>query len=129
LERGWIDNDRLSREVSRRLSPGISADLGAGWFEGLAKRNRYALIARQSLWEQLDQYIGSLDEQEFRRSLVFLRRAFGDFSPQEKRSIAENLAQLWGVTADEAAEVLDGPLSESEEQALSDMNDFDFGDL
>lgn len=129
LERGWMDNDRLSREVSRRLSPGISADLGAGWFEGLAKRNRYALIARQSLWEQLDQYIGSLDEPEFRRSLVFLRRAFGDFSPQEKRNIAENLAQLWGVTADEAAEVLDGPLSESEEQALSDLNDFDFGDL
>jgi len=129
LERGWMDNDRLSREVSRRLSPGISADLGAGWFEGLAKRNRYALIARQALWEQLDQYIRSLDEPEFRRSLVFLRRAFGDFSPQEKRSIAENLAHLWGVTAEQAAEVLDGPLSESEEQALSDLNDFDFGDL
>lgn len=129
LERGWMDNDRLAREVSRRLSPGISADLGAGWFEGLAKRNRYALIARQALWEQLDQYIRSLDEPEFRRSLVFLRRAFGDFGPQEKRSVAENLAQLWGVDADEAAEVLDGPLSDSEEQALSDLNDFDFGDL
>lgn len=129
LERGWMDNSRLSREVSRRLSSGISADLGAGWFEGLAKRNRYALIARQALWEQLDQYIGSLDEPEFRRSLVFLRRAFGDFSTQEKRSIAENLAHLWGVTAEQASEVLDGPLSDSEEQALSDLNDFDFGDL
>ena len=53
LERGLIANDELAKEVSRRLSPGIPADLGAGWFEGLSKRNRYALLARQPLWEQL----------------------------------------------------------------------------
>ncbi len=52
LERGLIANEDLAREVSRRLSPGIPADLGAGWFEGLAKRNRYALLARQPLWER-----------------------------------------------------------------------------
>lgn len=129
LERGWMSNEQLAREVSRRLSPGIAADLGAGWFEGLAKRNRYAIIARQVLWQQLDDYVASLDETQFRRSLVFLRRAFGDFSPQEKRSIAENLAHLWGVHPDEASELLDGPLSEKDEQALSDLNEFDFGDL
>ncbi|MDP1563815.1 MAG: DUF5682 family protein [Pirellulaceae bacterium] len=126
LERGWMDNDALGREVSRRLSPGIAADLGAGWFEGLASRNRYALIARQVLWEQLTGYISQLDDEEFRRSLVFLRRAFGAFSPNEKRSIAENLANIWGVDAEQAAEELDGLLNEAEEQALADLNDFDF---
>ncbi len=129
LERGWMSNDSLAREVSRRLSPGISADLGAGWFEGLAGRNRYALIARQVLWEQLAEYVASLDDEQFRRSLVFLRRAFGSFSPQEKRNIAENLANVWGVDVDQAAEVLDGPLSETEQQAIADLNEFDFGDL
>ncbi len=74
LERGLIANEALSSEVSRRISPGVPADLGAGWFEGLAKRNRYALLARQSLWEQLAQYVESLDEEQFRRALVFLRR-------------------------------------------------------
>ncbi|MEZ6141519.1 MAG: DUF5682 family protein [Zavarzinella sp.] len=129
LERGWMTNEALVREVSRRLSPGISADLGAGWFEGLAQRNRYALIARQILWEALDSYVGSLDEDQFRRSLVFLRRAFGDFSHNERRSIAENLAEVWGVNSDAASEALDGPLSQKEEEALEDLNDFDFGDI
>mgnify|MGYP007025207652 CR=1 FL=1 len=36
LERGKADEALLSREVARRLSPGVPADLGAGWFEGLA---------------------------------------------------------------------------------------------
>lgn len=126
LERGWMDNQALGREVSRRLSPGISADLGAGWFEGLASRNRYALIARQILWEHLAAYISQLDDAEFRRSLVFLRRAFGTFSPHEKRSVAENLANVWGVDVAQAAEVLDGPMNEAEEQALAELNDFDF---
>ncbi|HVW00697.1 MAG TPA: DUF5682 family protein, partial [Planctomycetaceae bacterium] len=129
LERGLLSNDELGREVSRRLSPGISADLGAGWFEGVSKRNRYALLARQPLWEQLADYVQSLDEEQFRRAIVFLRRAFGGFSPQEKRRIAENLGEHWGVNPDQASEVLNQPLTEKEEQSLSDLNEFDFEDL
>lgn len=129
LERGSMDNEALVREVSRRLSPGISADLGAGWFEGLAKRNRYGLIARQVLWDTLDRYVSTLDDEQFKRSLVFLRRAFGEFSPNEKRNIAENLAEVWGVHGEDVKESLDGPLTQQEEQALEDLNDFDFGDL
>ena len=129
LERGLLSNDELGREVSRRLSPGIAADLGAGWFEGVSKRNRYALLARQPLWEQLADYVQSLDEEQFRRAIVFLRRAFGGFSPQEKRRIAENLGEHWGVNPDQASEVLNQPLTEKEEQSLSDLNEFDFEDL
>ncbi|QEH36064.1 hypothetical protein OJF2_46220 [Aquisphaera giovannonii] len=126
LERGLIENDALAREVSRRLSPGVPADLGAGWFEGLARRNRYALLARQALWEQLAGYVESLDEEQFRRALVFLRRAFGPFSPREKRHIAENLGELWGLNADVASEMIEQPLTEAEEESLKDLNEFDF---
>ncbi|MEZ6122474.1 MAG: DUF5682 family protein [Planctomycetaceae bacterium] len=129
LERGLISNDELAREVSRRLSPGISADLGAGWFEGLAGRNRYALLARQPLWEQLARYIESLDDDQFHRALVFLRRAFGSFSASETRQIAENLGEFWGVGGDLASELMSQPLTEQEEQVLEDLNDFDFDDL
>ncbi len=129
LERGLVANETLAKEVSRRLSPGIPADLGAGWFEGLSKRNRYALLARQPLWEQLAGYVQSLDDEQFRRALVFLRRAFGGFSPQEKRHIAENLGEAWGVHADTASELIAQPLTEQEEQTLSDLNEFDFNDL
>ena len=129
LERGLMVNETLAREVSRRISPGVPADLGAGWFEGLAQRNRYALLARQTLWEQLADYIASLDDEQFRRALVFLRRAFGSFSPQEKRHIAENLGQCWGLATDSASELMEQPLTEKEEEKLKELNDFDFGDL
>ena len=129
LERGLIENEVLSREVSRRLSPGVPADLGAGWFEGLAGRNRYALLARQALWAQLAAYIESLDEAEFRRAVVFLRRSFGAFSAREKRTIAENLGHYWGVDEDAASELLEAPLTEEEEAKLKDLNAFDFSDL
>ncbi len=129
LERGLIENDDLAREVSRRLSPGVAADLGAGWFEGLAKRNRYSLLARQSLWEQLAQYVADLEETQFRRAVVFLRRAFGEFSPREKRNITENLGELWGLNKDTTAEMLEKPLSEAEQEKLADLDSFGFDDL
>lgn len=81
MERGAIPAGEVAAEVSRRLSPGIPADLGAGWFEGLSMRNRYGLLSRMSLWEQLNDYINALEDEEFKRALVFLRRAFSTFSP------------------------------------------------
>ncbi len=129
LERGLILNDDLAKEVSRRISPGVAADLGAGWFEGLAQRNRYALLARQKLWEQLADYIASLEEDQFARALVFLRRAFAPFSPREKRQIAENLGEYWGLNADTASELIEQPLTEEEEETLQDLNEFNFDDL
>jgi hypothetical protein len=129
LERGLLANEELIREVSRRLSSGVPADLGAGWFEGLSKRNRYALLARQVLWQQLADYVASLDEDHFRRSLVFLRRAFGGFSAREKRQITENLGEHWGVSGDVASEAIETDLTETEEKTLKSLNDFNFDDL
>ena len=129
LERGAADENLLSREVSRRLSPGVPAELGAGWFEGLASKNRYALIARLSLWRNLDGYLGGLDDTDFRRALVFLRRAFADFSPAEKNDIAENLGEIWGVNAAQAAELLMNDITQSEQEVLSGLDEFDFDDI
>ena len=129
LERGLFSNDELAREVSRRLSPGISADLGAGWFEGLARRNRYALLTRLVLWEQLAGYVASLTDEEFKRALVFLRRAFGDFSRAEKRSITENLGEIWGANPDAVSEVLSEELTEKEKKKLDELSDFNFEEL
>ncbi|MBE5963249.1 MAG: hypothetical protein E7256_18020 [Lachnospiraceae bacterium] len=129
LERGKITNELLHAEVSRRLSKGTPADLGAAWFEGLALKNRYVLISRLSLWSQLSDYIDALDEEEFKRALVFLRRAFMDFSPKERNSIAENLGEVWGFEPDEVSEVLQNAMTEEEISKLDDLDDFDFDDL
>ncbi|MBW7475327.1 hypothetical protein K0T92_11260 [Paenibacillus oenotherae] len=129
LERNEAGEEECALEVSRRLSPGIPADLGAGWFEGLSMRNRYALLSRDYLWRQLDAYIQSLEAEPFKRSLVFLRRAFGTFEPREKAAIAEMMGDIWGAGAEEAGVVLQRPLNEDEKEQLDELNDYDFGDL
>jgi hypothetical protein len=129
MERNLLNNDDLAREVSRRLSPGIEPDLGAGWFEGLAMRNRYVLISRLELWLQLDEYLKSLTNDEFLRALIFLRRSFSTFSPQDKQSICENLGELWDINKDQVSEVLSERLNEEEKEKLDELNDFDFGDI
>ncbi len=113
IERGLVEESLLAVEVSRRLSKGVPADLAAGWFEGLAKKNRYSLIIRLSLWKQLDSYLQNLDDEEFKRALVFLRRAFADFSSNEKSNISENLGEIWGVEPEQAADILMRSITEA----------------
>ena len=129
MERGLLADEELGREVHRRLSRGIPAQLGAGWFAGLSRKNRYALIARLSLWRELSGYLDELDEEEFKRALLFLRRAFADFSPREKFDVAENLAEIWQIDVEQAAEILGGPLKEEEQEILASLGDFDFDDI
>ncbi len=129
LETGQIDSQDLGREVERRLSKGIPAELGAGWFEGLSMKNHYALIGRLTLWEKLSEYLDTLDNEEFKRALVFLRRAFADFTSEEKNQIAENMGEIWQVNPAQVSEVLNGPVSDEELSMLSGLDDFDFGDI
>jgi hypothetical protein len=126
LERNLVSDDQCAIEVSRRLSSGIPAELGAGWFEGLSQRNRYALLSRIVIWKELNLYIQNLEDDEFIRSLVFLRRAFSDFEAQQKNSIAELLSGLWGMDTETIAEFLHDDLTEEEEQKLDDLSNFDF---
>lgn len=129
LERGLLTPGEAGTEMSRRLSPGIPAELGAGWFEGLSMRNRYALLSRPYLWEQLDEYIGGLDDEQFRRALVFLRRSFSSFSHKEKTMVAELLGEIWQADTEQTAEAVTGELGEEEKSMLESLNEFDFGDF
>ena len=126
LERGRMQDEELGREVQRRLSKGIPAKLGAGWFAGLSKKNRYALIARLSLWKELSSYLDTLDEEEFKRALLFLRRAFSDFTPGEKADVAENLGEIWQVNKDQVSETVTRALKTEELEMIDSLDDFDF---
>jgi hypothetical protein len=121
LEKGRTGEDELAREVSRRLSPGVPADLGAGWFEGLVSYNRMALFLRLALWRQLDAYIGSLDEDAFRNALVYLRRAFSDFDPSEIRRVVSNLVEVGSEAGEHLRETADIRLSDEEAQKLQEL--------
>ena len=126
MERGQMTDEEFGCEVSRRLSYGVPGDLAALWFEGLCARNRYVLLSHIGIWRQLDDYLEAQELDDFKRSLVFLRRAFGTFSPHEKNSIIEILAELWQVDAGSAGEYLLDELSEEQQEALFELSNFDF---
>ena len=129
LEAGKIDNEILGKEVEKRLSKGVPADLGATWFEGLSMKNHYTLIARLGLWEKLQNYISNLDEEEFKRALLFLRRAFADFTSNEKHDIAENIAEIWGLNKNDVSAVINDDLGENEKEIIAGLEEFDFDDI
>lgn len=129
LEQGEMDDASLATEVQRRLSKGVPADLGAGWFEGLSRKNHYALIARLSLWRELSAYLDTLDNEEFKRALLFLRRAFADFTAKEKSDIAENLGEIWELNVYQVSETLNQEISAEEKELLQGLDEFDFGDI
>ncbi len=42
---------------------------------------------------------------------MFLRRAFGPFTPAKKRQITENLGEFWGMNKDSTADLLEKELT------------------
>ncbi len=127
LEKGIIKHDELYQIIEFRLSEGMDFSLAANWFEGLCMKNRYSLILNFKIWEKLDTYINALDENEFTRILVFLRRAFTRFNASEKNSIAENLEELWGIA--NVSQFVNSTLNESEIKKLEEIDDFDFDNI
>lgn len=128
MERGLIAPGKLSELIGRRLSPGFAAE-GAQWFEGFSKKNRRALISRLSVWEKLCDFTSGLSDEEFKPVLVCLRRTFAEYTPAEKSDIAENIGEVLGISKQAAAEFVTGGLNEQEQQDISSLDDFDFGDI
>ena len=128
-EKGHMSPEKLSELVSRRLSKGTPPAEGAAWFEGLAKRNRRSLIGRLTLWEKLCGFISELDDEEFKPVIIALRRTFADFTPAEKSDIAENIGEVLGISAQQAAEIITDVITEEEQQTIDELDDFDFGDI
>lgn len=129
LDKGLISNEELEQMIEFRMSKAIPSDLCALWFEGIAMQNRYSLILRLNLWKKLDEYIQNLDEEEFKRALVFLRRTFIDFSSKEKDSIAENLGEIWGLNRQNVSEVLNENLTQYENEIIESLDEFNFDDI
>ncbi|APR79463.1 Hypothetical protein A7982_04810 [Minicystis rosea] len=130
LERGVITDEVLDRRVARRISPGADPGQGAGFFEGLATRNRYALLSRKTLWAAMSAFIESLDDDAFRRAVVALRRAFAAFEMGEARKIATILADVWGGGAAALVQAIETKVDEAELASLqSDLEGLEDLDL
>jgi hypothetical protein len=130
LEQGRVADAVLEGRIDRRISPGSSPAEGAGFFEGLATRNRHALLSRKSLWTAMSAFIESLDDDAFRRAVVALRRAFAAFEVSEARRIAAILAEVWGGSEKEIVQSVETRVDDAELAALqSDLEGLEDLDL
>ncbi len=121
LERGKLTPFEAESAISYHLSRGMDQAKAANWLEGFCMKNHYQLILNINIWQILNSYIESLDIEEFKPVLLFLRRAFANFTPNEKDSIVENLSEVWGIKVDKA-QMLD-KITEL------DLDGFDFDDF
>lgn len=119
LERGKLVDEVLDRRVASRICPGSDPGQGASFFEGLATRNRYALLSKKKLWWAMTDFIESLDDDAFRRAVVALRRAFAGFEISEARRIAEIVAERWGGGGSALVAAIETRLDEAELQAAA----------
>jgi hypothetical protein len=126
LEKGKLTTDYIKTQISRRLSAGVPGDIAAAWIFGVSSRNHYVLLSRPIIWEALNDYIAALSEDEFLKTLVFLRRVFSDYNTKEIEGIAELLSAIYSVSSDETAIYLTEDLSDDENAAIDALSDFDF---
>lgn len=127
LQKDKIKEDELLIKISKYLSLANSAQVSASWFEGLSFQNRYILLSNLTLWQELDKYINALDEDEFKKVLVCLRRALSSFDANEKNRLCDLLSEIWNEQ--DFVEILQNELSEQEESLIQDLDEFDFSDL
>lgn len=125
LEAGRIDDASLDQRIARRISPGMDPKLCAGFFEGLASRNRMALLSRRKLWSSMSDFLENLADDAFLRALPGLRRAFGGFDAGEARRVVDILGELWGGGAAALAAAIETRIDDEEAKQLQD----DLGDL
>jgi hypothetical protein len=120
IEAGQAADEEIDRRVAKRISPGMPPGTVAGYFEGLASRNRMALLSRRKLWSSLTEFLEGLDDKAFRRSLPGLRRAFASFDPGEARRIVTLLGEHWGGGTAELMAAVETKIDAEEEKKLSD---------
>jgi hypothetical protein len=125
LEQGLVPDDVLDGRITRHISPGMDPGAGAGYFEGLASRNHMALLSRKKLWATMDAFLDSLDDAQFKRALISLRRAFAAFEAGESRRIAGILGELWGGGENELLQAIETKIDTEEIARLNE----DLGDL
>ena len=58
-----------------------------------------------------------------------MRRAFADFTSNEKHDIAENIAEIWVLNKYEVSAVVNKDLEKDEKEIVSKLEEFDFDDI
>ena len=94
IDAGELPMSDASRRFSAHLSVGHTPAEKAAWAEGFLGGNALLLVHNPELLAVLDEWVISLDADDFQQVLPLLRRTFGEFSPAERRNLADQLRRL-----------------------------------
>ena len=93
LDDGVWSADQVGPALSLHLSAGAEPGKAAAWLDGFLNRNAMVLLHDANVWQLVDQWLSSLNEEHFVRVLPLVRRTFSAFSPIERRDLGQRASQ------------------------------------
>ena len=94
LELGRVKDAELGLQARRALSTAVPPAEAAAWLEGLVSGSALLLLHQDELWAALDGWMSGIARDTFTEQLPLVRRAFAQFSPTERRTMAERVKQM-----------------------------------
>lgn len=92
LDGGHWPREEAARRLSRALTPGTPAAVGASFVEGFLSGSGTVLLHDATLLGLVDSWLSGLPDVAFTDTLPLLRRTFGSFETAERRRIGELVA-------------------------------------
>jgi hypothetical protein len=84
-----VVGEELANRFHFALSRSGNTSNAASWLEGFLKGSGTILIIDDRLWSLVDQWIKSLNEEDFIAQLPLMRRTFSQFTHAERRKLGE----------------------------------------
>jgi len=94
-----LEGEALVRVFHFAMSAATAPDKAAAWLEGFLKGSGTILLIDNDLWNLVNNWVDTLDEETFTRVLPLLRRTFAGFSSPERKKLGEKVKSGGSGTA------------------------------
>lgn len=88
----WATQD-VAQVLSLHLSAGAEPAKAAAWLDGFLNRNAVVLLHDAHVWQLVNDWLASLNEEHFVRVLPLVRRTFSAFGPGERRDLGQRASR------------------------------------
>ena len=105
-DRGMREPEQTAAALSRALSPAVRTQDAGAWFEGFINEAGEVLLADDTLFRLVDEWLCGQNEEDFTQNLPLLRRAFSSFDPSSGKRLLDRVRV---GRASAASVVLDDP--------------------
>ena len=96
-DKNILGYEETAQTLQYYTSRGNAASETAFWFEGFLKSSGTILLLDEQLWELVNGWLASLDDDTFLELLPILRRTFSEYSVPERRKLGEKAKGTSGV--------------------------------